>query len=994
MALYTEISNDDFARMQQMWDEENRRKAAQEYNARKSKIDEKYNNDGGLGGFLGGIVGSIGKFVGDTAKGVGGLFGTAGASVKDLLEGKAGTAENTNAFKRYWYGGKDDADAAAKAAGTSLNAATNIATSVIPGLGAGGAAAKAAGGVAANTAAGALGGVADELQDQGSDASIESATNRALSGAAAGLATGGLNRKIGNAGSKVGSALLNNKLATSTIGRGALSGAVGGATGSATSAALGGGDIGQAALQGATSGAIGGATQAGIMSGVNRLGQRVANRRKTVGTTTAGPDLENANQPQENIAENTKKPIDGRKLAQFELIQEKNPMLDDYHTGIRSVDEIKTFGENVVAHNSNSEDFVYPDWTIDNARAAAKNGKVTIYSSKPIEEGAFVSPSKMMAQDYAGSGKVYSKEIPLDDVAWINGDEGNYAPIKDTTKIVRVEEPTTIIKNRNKVQQIGDELQQNARETKWQGLYENLDRKTAERAAKTNAPQRLERMGVTPENYEQYAKTSNYVNEQISKIAKDSGVKVNLPSLPDDLSLDNSDVVLSDQAAKKYNNYMRKIVADGNNPSEYSASYLLEKSRDLGDRAANLRGNTDDVKALRAALTDAKYVLRDAATNALEAAGITGDDTTAYIANGLKKLGANQDVIDYYSAPNGENAPNASDYIRRSSLFEQAREMATEAGAEKLSRNASKGKSNMLAQALEYTGLDKPVKTVGRNIIAPVFAKGQQIVGKGVTALGNMIDQGGSTPTQPLSQSTNVALGNAIGRLTGQMQASDAVQNARKEQEYQNLEDMFASIQTTPQIDSTVLTGNMMGGYGSMTQSNPLLGQMNQISNAMSAAMAVGDITAYNQLADLYKTAYNTYAMQEKINGGVSGSSSSNQKLSKTQQQANAAALSLEQLEGMNPDFGYTVSNIPILNLVNAQGNPYESTAKGLAMQIGYMLSGANIKDNEAEAIGRAYVPQPFDSDAVRKYKLQQARNIIQQYQNTYTMDDNNNLQS
>ena len=99
MALYTEISDNDFARMQQMWDEENRRKAAQEYNARKSKIDEKYNNDGGLGGFLGGIVGSIGKFVGDTAKGVGGLFGTAGASVKDLLEGKAGTAENTNAFK-------------------------------------------------------------------------------------------------------------------------------------------------------------------------------------------------------------------------------------------------------------------------------------------------------------------------------------------------------------------------------------------------------------------------------------------------------------------------------------------------------------------------------------------------------------------------------------------------------------------------------------------------------------------------------------------------------------------------------------------------------------------------------------------------------------------------------------------------------------------------------------------------------------------------------
>ena len=60
-------------------------------------------------------------------------------------------------------------------------------------------------------------------------------------------------------------------------------------------------------------------------------------------------------------------------------------------------------------------------------------------------------------------------------------------------------------------------------------------------------------------------------------------------------------------------------------------------------------------------------------------------------------------------------------------------------------------------------------------------------------------------------------------------------------------------------------------------------------------------------------------------------------------------------------------------------------------MNIGYMLSGANIKQDEAEAIGKAYVPQPFDNDATRQYKLQQARKIIQQYQNTYTTDANNN---
>ncbi len=28
-----------------------------------------------------------------------------------------------------------------------------------------------------------------------------------------------------------------------------------------------------------------------------------------------------------------------------------------------------------------------------------------------------------------GGGKIYSQEIPLEDVAWINGDEGQYAKI-------------------------------------------------------------------------------------------------------------------------------------------------------------------------------------------------------------------------------------------------------------------------------------------------------------------------------------------------------------------------------------------------------------------------------------------------------------------------------------------------------------------------------------------------------------------------------------
>lgn len=247
------------------------------YNAEKAALDQKYEN-GGLGGFLGSIVGGIGKGIGDIGYSLGGLFGTAGASLKDIVEGKAGTAENTNAFKRSYYGAKDDKDAAAKAAGNALNAATNLATVVAPGVaGAGTAAGKVLGGAIANTAAGAIGGVADEFAQQGSDARLDSAANRALSGAAAGAVTGKLGNKIGNAKSALGKTLLNNKIATSTIGRGALSGALGGATGAGTSAALSGGDVLGEAIEGAKSGAISGGVQAGVMSAAKTAGKGLLN---------------------------------------------------------------------------------------------------------------------------------------------------------------------------------------------------------------------------------------------------------------------------------------------------------------------------------------------------------------------------------------------------------------------------------------------------------------------------------------------------------------------------------------------------------------------------------------------------------------------------------------------------------------------------------------------------------------------------------------------
>ena len=125
--------------------------------------------------------------------------------------------------------------------------------------------------------------------------------------------------------------------------------------------------------------------------------------------------------------EKPKNDVTPEKQKQFEIIQKSNAMTDDYHTGIRQPSDIKSAKEAFKTKVSDNDDFLYPDFTKADGEKALKTGKVTVYSSKPIGAGGFVSPSKMMAQDYAGGGKVYSKEVSIDDVAWIDSNEGQFA---------------------------------------------------------------------------------------------------------------------------------------------------------------------------------------------------------------------------------------------------------------------------------------------------------------------------------------------------------------------------------------------------------------------------------------------------------------------------------------------------------------------------------------------------------------------------------------
>ena len=116
-----------------------------------------------------------------------------------------------------------------------------------------------------------------------------------------------------------------------------------------------------------------------------------------------------------------------RKEDQYDILQNANPMLDTYHTGIRSAKDIKNASE-VFARKDFSGT---PDWTYEDAQKALKNGKITVFSSKPIVNGAFVTPSMMEAESYAGEGNFYQAEVPIEDVAWIDSVEGQYAKVSN-----------------------------------------------------------------------------------------------------------------------------------------------------------------------------------------------------------------------------------------------------------------------------------------------------------------------------------------------------------------------------------------------------------------------------------------------------------------------------------------------------------------------------------------------------------------------------------
>lgn len=121
------------------------------------------------------------------------------------------------------------------------------------------------------------------------------------------------------------------------------------------------------------------------------------------------------------------------KQKQLNIILKYNPVDDKNipgHTWIRNIKDILTYEEALKEFGwFEEEQNITPDFKIQDIKNALKYNKITVYSSYEIKQGVFVTPSKMEAQNYAGTNKIYSKEVKLNDVAWIDTIQGQYAKI-------------------------------------------------------------------------------------------------------------------------------------------------------------------------------------------------------------------------------------------------------------------------------------------------------------------------------------------------------------------------------------------------------------------------------------------------------------------------------------------------------------------------------------------------------------------------------------
>jgi hypothetical protein len=744
----------------------------------------------------------------------------------------------------------------------------------------------------AGAATGALEGVADsienadgtllDLESRMSGDKIRNTENatidagdmlkRAAIGGVAGAASAGVGGKIGNATSGVGSKLLNNKVITSGIGRGATGGAVSGGISGGLGALFEGGDVIGSTLQGAGSGALTGGIAGGISSGAQKAKTALTDNLGITDTLAAArqklsytPEQKPANTDIEPTTANTRKPL-----------------------------EAETTGT-----AAGEKDFASRTTKDNVAEALKRTGRYL--------EGMQAS---------------------------LNKSDKKAIGVKDTGKFIDGVRRKTGL----------DNVSEQAEFSKYITGGENSILDTAQRNA----------LAYDKNGKPFYADTSDIYNG-IPKIMKDSKVTAS------SIGGGNSKEKFIAELQNDIRDYDGDLLGLANSWHDTAATF--RKSQAAG---AKQKAKVYETLARQVENASYKKIPQENVDAMFEVSSTRLRELANSATNPKVKKAALQ------AADSLDNTPHTiedfrhfkEDFVKVNKINDKVLE--NENGGAVRQARTFRGTLNAVKDAL----IEKPAYWAANKV-----GVGLANAGEAVTNAPRATKQttGRTISTRPISadmQNLYTILGTRIGENEGK----DARANATKQRELSSLEEQLAAnIADAQNYYEPLIQAERQ------TQMSPIEYQLADIENGMNLALAAGDLQSYNQLANLYKTAYSIYQTQAKA---AQGTGTGTTKLTDAQQKANAAADILNQLESMNPDFGYTVRDIPLLNVINLGGNQYASTADSLASQLGYMLSGATVKDDELQKIKDEYVPQPWDSEATRKDKLTRARRVIAQYQN------------
>ena len=395
---------------------------------------------------------------------------------------------------------------------------------------------------------------------------------------------------------------------------------------------------------------------------------------------------------------------------------------------------------------------------------------------------------------------------------------------------------------------------------------------------------------------------------------------------------------------------------------------ILPNNKAWANKVDNLAANAKTIQDLRSSMSSATKLnlLRQAEEYNMNTYGqnVGGKGTTASVKNAAKSLITGKPLAAVGAVAEAAAEASAGSDKARNKAIKKAYE------------NSMKLQAQANGEAPINSGKFAGIKEKLSNIKDANIAQGaKNLAGKAAgiannatanlnnESLANFSLAGMNTLGNQAQQFANKQMGKAEAE-----RSQDRIENART---LANAQNEYANALADYNTQEANYNAQM-----AQQQASSMGSQLDRISAAMELALNAGDITAYGQLADLYKQAAE---IEELMNPTAKTEAKA---LSTSQSKALAAQQQLDALSQMTPDAGTVASGIPLLgNIVNLTGgNEYANQASSLATTLGYLLSGANIKESEAKAIGQAYVPNAFDSEAVRQQKLERARQLIQSY--------------